>query len=443
LSNSIWKHQSSSLETDSIVTSNRAGGDALHVEFLLNGQHFIPKMDPAPNGVLVGGHVNALKEFARSVSRATDLKIRLYSNVPVEKADVFATIQPSWANFQVQKNSAQPQSYSYGLRFLMSIVLSSIKGKWRNRTYIHGHSGYIIYALVTFVVARLCRTFAYHSIYCPVESSAIIDGKKKVLASNRLARIALLKMDRIVAMSDNIATSLVGLGIPDEKIVVCPPGIDTGKFRPEAERGQAFRKAQGISGDKQVIMYVGNLIASKGLQSLMDAFLLLLENHESVHLLITLEIAHEGFENRFKDLKVFLSSHEISDKVTILGIIDNIECAYNAADVYVLPYLDNNGPSDYPIAAMEAMSSGVPVVGTTVGAIPELVIAGRTGYLTEPGNVIHLSEKLSDLLSDPHARKEMGVEARNRILHKYSLDQVYNTMLDVYSKDIERARDND
>ena len=92
---------------------------------------------------------------------------------------------------------------------------------------------------------------------------------------------------------------------------------------------------------------------------------------------------------------------------------------------------------------MEAMSSGVPVVGTTVGAIPELVIAGRTGYLTEPGNVIHLSEKLYDLLSDPHARKEMGVEARNRILHKYSLDQVYNTMLKVYSKDIERARDND
>lgn len=405
----------------------------------LNGVHFIPKLDPSSQGVLVGGHVNALKQYCRSVKQKTGHRIHLFSSVPSKNIHTFQLNIPDWADFEICRSSAKSQSYQYGLFFLIRAVTASIQGRWKKFNYVHGHSGYIIYSLVTLIIARLNNLRPFHSVYCPVETTAMVGDKKKILASNQIARFALRRMEMVIAMSDNIARSLREIGIPDDRITVCPPAIDTRAFSPQKHVGLTFRNDQGIPDDAVVIMFVGNLMKSKGLGILLDAFSSITRDTPSAHLLVTLEIAHAGFDERHRDMLAFLKHNHLEGAVTILGIINNIQAAFNSADIFVSPYIDTNGPSDYPIAAMEAMACGVPVIGTRVGAIPELLEDGKTGVLVPPAEPRALEEKLRSLLQDANLRHKMGESARQRIEENYSIENVYNIMNAIYSRKHEKA----
>lgn len=405
----------------------------------LNGIHFIPKLDPSPQGVLVGGHVNALKQFCLGVKQKTGDRIHLFSTVPSQKAEVFQSNLPEWAEFEIRTSSATSQSYHYGLSFLIGAVTASLRGRWKRLNYIHGHSGYIIYALVTLIIARLNNLRPFHSVYCPVETSAVVGNKRKILASNRIAGFALRRMEKIIAMSENIASSLRRLGIPDDQIVVCPPAINTRQFFPSEEAGLKFRRSQNIPDDALVIMFVGNLMKSKGLEVLLKAFSSIAKDMPSVRLVVTLEIAHEGFDERHQDMMTFLKDNSLEGVVTELGIISNIEAAFNAADIFVSPYIDTNGPSDYPIAAMEAMACSVPVVGTSVGAIPELLEDGKSGFLIPPSDPASLEDRLRSLLLDEALRHELGHGARQRIEENYSIENVYSIMNTIYSQNYQKA----
>ena len=91
-----------------------------------------------------------------------------------------------------------------------------------------------------------------------------------------------------------------------------------------------------------------------------------------------------------------------------------------ASDIVVAPYRNTIGPSDYPLALMEAMSAGACVVGTEVGGIPELIEDRVTGRLVKSDDVHGLAEVLSELLETPEIRKQMGKKARRRVKNLYS-----------------------
>jgi glycosyltransferase involved in cell wall biosynthesis len=74
-----------------------------------------------------------------------------------------------------------------------------------------------------------------------------------------------------------------------------------------------------------------------------------------------------------------------------------------------------------PVALMEAMASGRPVVATTTGGIPELVDHGRTGFLVAPGNAVELANALERLAADPELRQRMGSAGREKVLREFNL----------------------
>ena len=119
-----------------------------------------------------------------------------------------------------------------------------------------------------------------------------------------------------------------------------------------------------------------------------------------------------------------------------LGFVghDELERLYDEAAVVVLPSYREG----LPLAVLEAMAHGRPVVATRVGGIPDLVEDGATGFLVEPGDVDGLRAALLRLLADPELRRRLGNEARRRV-RRCSWEAVAAETLDAYGLSDGRA----
>jgi glycosyltransferase involved in cell wall biosynthesis len=90
-----------------------------------------------------------------------------------------------------------------------------------------------------------------------------------------------------------------------------------------------------------------------------------------------------------------------------------------------------------PVSILEALASGVPVVATRVGSVPETVVPGETGFLATPGDEREVSSHLLALLDDPALAKRLGQSGRERVVARWSLD----SMVEGYMELIERIYD--
>lgn len=122
----------------------------------------------------------------------------------------------------------------------------------------------------------------------------------------------------------------------------------------------------------------------------------------------------------------------IADRVEIPGWIDPSAIAgvLASADIFVLPS-HNEG---LPVAILEAMGAGLPVVTTPVGAIPELVIQSQTGILVPPGDATALGNALATLVVSPELREHFGMLARERIEEHFQIEITAKLFVDIYRR---------
>jgi glycosyltransferase involved in cell wall biosynthesis len=104
------------------------------------------------------------------------------------------------------------------------------------------------------------------------------------------------------------------------------------------------------------------------------------------------------------------------------------------ADLFVLP----SRSEGQPMAVLEAMAHGLPVIAGAVGGIPELLDHGRCGLLIPPGEVDALVEALRRLLTEPHTRADLGAEARRRVLAEFDIDVVWHRFEALYEEAVNR-----
>jgi len=117
-------------------------------------------------------------------------------------------------------------------------------------------------------------------------------------------------------------------------------------------------------------------------------------------------------------------------RVKLLGWVEGSAKAglLDQAGVFLLPSY-NEG---LPVALLEAMAHGVPVVATRVGAIPDAVTDGETGYLIEPGDVDALVDRVSRLLADPDHAARLASRARNQTLATYGVQTIMPRLYGIY-----------
>lgn len=229
-------------------------------------------------------------------------------------------------------------------------------------------------------------------------------------------RLQISKVKKIIAVSES-AKTFIEYFADENKIRVIPNGVDVNRFSPE-------NKTENRN-EKSIILYMGRLVPKKGIHILIRAMKNVLKKYPDALLLI-------GGKGK---MKTFLNSYAntlgLKDNVRFLGYVpDNmLPSLYASSDVFVLPSIT---AESFGITLLEAMATGTPVIGSSVGGIPEVI--GDCGLIIEPGNPKKLSDAVITLLDDENLREKLGRKGRKMVEEKYSWDIVGKNIINVYKE---------
>jgi glycosyltransferase involved in cell wall biosynthesis len=217
--------------------------------------------------------------------------------------------------------------------------------------------------------------------------------------------------------------------IDPRRIRFIPNGIPP---KPRADR-TAVRAELGIPAGAPVIGNVGRLQPQKALHFLIETAALLVRDFPDLRVLIIGEGSEEA------SIRTLIHRHDLEQTVILLGHRSDIPEVLSALDVAV-------STSDWegsPLAVMEYMAAGKPIVATRVGGVPDLVTSGVHGILVERGDVKGLARSTAELLRDPDRRAAMGAQGRRRQRLEFDIDLMVRRLEILYEelfRVTERAR---
>jgi glycosyltransferase involved in cell wall biosynthesis len=235
-----------------------------------------------------------------------------------------------------------------------------------------------------------------------------------------LDSLLLRRFDAVVAVSDTIAESLRNSGIRQSTIRVIDNGIDLSFFSRTGER-----LAEKIdNGQKLVVGTVGRLVPQKGLEYFLRAAReVLLDFSDVTFVVIGSGPDREKLEHIVRDLA-------IEQNVLFTGHCTDMPGAYASMDVFVLASIDEG----MPMAILEALASKKPVVATSVGAVPQLIIQEKTGFLVAPRDVQALKLAILRLLKDASLRSQLGNAGEALVKRSHSRDTMARNYLQLYEQ---------
>jgi glycosyltransferase involved in cell wall biosynthesis len=223
--------------------------------------------------------------------------------------------------------------------------------------------------------------------------------------------------DLIIATSQAVADCVVG---GSARVVY--PGTDAGSEVRPCPAGM-------VSKTDLVVGTLARLVPMKGIVYLIRALAALNDVPK-----LRLEIAGSGPERLSLEREVQVNG--LSDRVCFLGWRTDVAALLARWDVYVQPSLGE----PFGIAALEAMTASLPVVGTSAGGLAELVEHGRTGWLVPPCDPVALADRLRALLVDQTMRHRMGAAGRERAKQAFTNDRMVGMISDIYDEVLRGTR---
>jgi glycosyltransferase involved in cell wall biosynthesis/SAM-dependent methyltransferase len=216
-------------------------------------------------------------------------------------------------------------------------------------------------------------------------------------ASNR--RLA-EHIDLTICENVEVERWLLASGERPERVRRIESGVDLDRYRPAASDPDR-RAALGIPADAFVVGFSGRFSQEKA----PDVFLDLIErlaDRERLYFVMS------GAGPLLRLVEERLAAPGANPRVRFLGRVEDVRSALALYDALVLPSrIDGR-----PVVVLEALAMGVPVVATRVGALPQLVADGRTGFLCTPGATDELARRIVELAEDPELQRSMRAQAR-------------------------------
>jgi len=248
-----------------------------------------------------------------------------------------------------------------------------------------------------------------------------MDHRKRVVREN---------VDMFIAVTEKAKEALLLEGVKEDKIHVIHPGIDLSRFKP-LSAGETLLREQGFSKDNFVILFIGRLVYEKGIYDLLLAAKKIIEDIDLSKFLPRFLIVGSGPEH--VNVLRLLNEWRIEKYFKLKGniIYDEIPYYYNLADIFVLPSLPvRTWQEQFGMVLVEAMASGLPVITTFCGSIPEVI--GNTGRLIPAGNSFMLYREIKNLILNKTLRDGLGKKARERAEKEFDSIKCAEKIADIY-----------
>lgn len=253
----------------------------------------------------------------------------------------------------------------------------------------------IIYLLMIKREIPNIKTVMY--AHCSVEDMIRKHDRKRFLFYNSVIRYALNRVNAIVAISNYVKKSLINeFGILDDRIIVVYNGVNISKFVKGEQKNSTI----------PTLIYVGRLVADKGVQNILRSLALLSNNID-----YQFYIVGDGVFR--SELEIMTKKLQLEKKVKFLGTRRDVSQLMQSSDVFIhIP----NWEEGFGITVVEAMATGLICVCGKSGGIPEIINDGKNGILVDRGNDKELAKKLEELILNLNSRevKQMRVLAHNR-----------------------------
>lgn len=237
--------------------------------------------------------------------------------------------------------------------------------------------------------------------------------------------------DAIIAVSTRAGESF-GLMLPllQDRMHVILSSVDTRRFSPK-QRSAAWRETHGVKEGEALIGLIARLQRVKGQRPFLQAAARVAEKFPHAKFLV----AGPGPDAARDKLRAFISELGLDDKVIFLSWVDDIHAATASLDVGVLASLGSEASSRI---VYEYMASGVPVVATSVGCIPEVVGQPDVGFVVPPGDPDAMAEAICRLLSSEELREDYRRRGRARVEQRHTRERWIQDMINAYESAIQR-----
>lgn len=284
---------------------------------------------------------------------------------------------------------------------------------------------------------NIVHSHNYKSDFYAFICKLIIKNKLHLIASNHtwklntireygykwLDSLIMKKFDGLIAISSEIKDEMIRAGINKSKIKIILNGVDCEEHERSLAKTEARARLE-LGENDFIVGCVASLTPEKGHMTLLKAFS---EVHTATSE-IKLCLVGEGPERN--KIENYIYDNKLSETVFLKGSRADIRELYKGFDVFILPSYQEG----LPMVLLESMASGVPVIVTYVGAIPEIIQNNQNGIIIEPGNIGQMAQAILEINSNKEIRGTIRKNALKTVKEKYSSDLMTEEYQQIYKE---------
>jgi glycosyltransferase involved in cell wall biosynthesis len=247
---------------------------------------------------------------------------------------------------------------------------------------------------------------------------------RKVRLYEKLDRMVLRWMDRVICVSAGQAAKVLRAGVPKDRITIIHNAIRVGRFKIKADDARWQLHDLFPICPRAVIGAAGRLSPEKGFSVFVEAARQLASGDDDLGFVLFGEGALRS------DLERQIAAAGLSGRFLIPGFRSDLDALLPGLDVLV----QSSFTEGLPNILLEALACRVPVVATAVGGTPEIIEDGVNGFLVKAGDSTALANRIADLLASERLREKMGRRGRERVRHQFAFEAQAEKYWEVFQR---------
>ena len=251
--------------------------------------------------------------------------------------------------------------------------------------------------------------------------------------------------EKIICVSKSVAGDTFQKGASIKSLSTKYLGVNTNEFSPDVDK-KWLKKKLKLSQDHKVILCASRLLhgykdilQEKGIINLLDAFSKIVHQDPSMRLVLAIgkppSRLNSYFEDAMKKLEGYIQIHAVEEQVIVKTFkLEEMPKVYAGSDAFVLASENETFGQVY----VEAMACGLPVIGTNVGGVPEIISDGYNGYLVPPNNSSLLAKRIKTLLDDEKIKSSFIENGLKTVGQKFTADKLFKKYFEFIRKIAEK-----